>query len=185
MYIHRVLQPSLLSYCKTFHYPQKEAPDPLAVDPHFPCLLSLETTNLTFCSYEFVSSVHSYEWNHSLYDIFIWLLLLSMFWWFRCCYMVLAYWAPTTLGSSYFSVLSFCLFILFMDFSRQEYWSGLQLPSPVDHVLSELSIMTRLSWVALHSMAHSFIELDKTVVHVIRLVSFLWWWFSYCLPSDG
>ena len=29
------------------------------------------------------------------------------------------------------------------------------------------------SWVALHSMAHNFIELDKAVVHVIRLVSFL------------
>ena len=27
-------------------------------------------------------------------------------------------------------------------------------PSPVGHVLSELSTMTRLSWVALHSMAH-------------------------------
>ena len=26
-------------------------------------------------------------------------------------------------------------------------------------------------------MAHSFIELDKAVVHVIRLVSFLWLWF--------
>ena len=33
-----------------------------------------------------------------------------------------AYWAPTNLGSSSFSVLSFCLFILFMAFSRQEYW---------------------------------------------------------------
>ena len=31
----------------------------------------------------------------------------------------------------------------------------------------------------------SFIELDKAVVHVIRLVSFLWLWFSVCLPSDG
>ena len=40
-----------------------------------------------------------------------------------------AYWAPTNLGSSSFSVLSFCLFILFMGFSRQEYWSGLPLPS--------------------------------------------------------
>ena len=46
-------------------------------------------------------------------------------------------------------------------------------PSPVDHVLSELSTMTRPSWVALHGMAHSFIELDKAVVHVISLVSFL------------
>ena len=32
---------------------------------------------------------------------------------------------------------------------------------------------TQLSWVAPHGMAHSFIELEKTVVHVIRLVSFL------------
>ena len=44
-----------------------------------------------------------------------------------------AYWAPTNLGSSPFSVLSFCLFILFMGFSRQEYWSGLPFRSPVDH----------------------------------------------------
>ena len=97
----------------------------------------------------------------------------------------LAFWAPTDLGSSSFSVLSFCLFLLFMGFSMQEYWSVLPFPSPVDHILSELSTMTNLSWVALHGMAHSFIELDKAVVHVIRLVSYLWWWFSVCLPSDG
>ena len=30
-----------------------------------------------------------------------------------------------------------------------------------------------LCWVALHGMAHSFIELDKAVVHVISLISFL------------
>ena len=42
-----------------------------------------------------------------------------------------AYWAPTELGSSPFSVLCFCLFIVFMGFSRQEYWSGLPFPSPV------------------------------------------------------
>ena len=60
-----------------------------------------------------------------------------------------------------------------MGFSRQEYCSGLPLPSPVDLVLSELSTMTRPSWVALHGMAHVFIELDKAVVHVIKLVSFL------------
>ena len=72
-----------------------------------------------------------------------------------------AYWPPTDLGSSSFSVLSVCLFIVFMGFSRQEYWSGLPFPSPVDHVLSELSTMTHPSWVALQGMAHSFIELDK------------------------
>ena len=30
--------------------------------------------------------------------------------------------------------------------------------------------MTCPSWVALHGMAHSFIELDKAVVHVISLI---------------
>ena len=84
-----------------------------------------------------------------------------------------AYWAPTNLGGSSFSFLSFCLFLLFMGFSRQEYWSGLSFPSPVDHVLSELSTVTRLSCVALHSMAHSFMELDKAVVHVIH-------WLVFC-----
>ena len=58
-------------------------------------------------------------------------------------------------------------------------------PPPGDHIFSELSTMTCPSWVALHGMAYSFIELDKAVVHVIRLVSILWLWFSVCLPSDG
>ena len=43
----------------------------------------------------------------------------------------------------------------------------------MDHIFSELSTMTRPSQVALSGMAHSFIELNKAVVHVIRLVSFL------------
>ena len=47
------------------------------------------------------------------------------------------------------------------------------IPCSVDHILSELSTMTCPSWVALHSMAHSFIELDKAVIKVISSVSFL------------
>ena len=42
----------------------------------------------------------------------------------------------------------------------------------MDHVLSELSTMTCPCWVVLHGMAHSFTELDKAVVNVIRFVSF-------------
>ena len=42
-----------------------------------------------------------------------------------------------------------------------------------------------LTWVALHGIAHSFIELDTAVFPVISLVNFLWLWFSFCLPSDG
>ena len=76
-----------------------------------------------------------------------------------------AYWAPTDLGSSSFSILLFCLFIVFMGFSRQEYWSGLPFPSPVDHIVSDLSTMpTRLGWP--HRAWLSFIELDKAVVLV-------------------
>ena len=101
------------------------------------------------------------------------------------CFSQGAYWASTDLGSSSFSVLSFCLFILFTGLSRQEYLSGLSVPSPVGHVFSKLPTMTHPSWVALCSMAHNFVELDKAVVHVISLISFLWLWFPFCLSSDG
>ena len=93
-----------------------------------------------------------------------------------------AYWAPTHLGSSSFNALCFCLFILFMGFSRQEYWISLAFSSSVDHILSKLSVMTCPSWVALHRLAHCFTELDKAVVHVIRSVSFLWLWFQSVCP---
>ena len=52
-----------------------------------------------------------------------------------------------------------------MRFSRQVYWSGLPFPPPAGHVLSELSAMTHPSRVALHGMAHSFIELHKPLHH--------------------
>ena len=87
-------------------------------------------------------------------------------------------------GEFLFQYPFICLFILFMEFLRQEYWSGLPFPSLVGHVLSELSTLTHLSWVALHGMDNSFIELDKSVVHAISLISFLLLWFSFCLSSD-
>ena len=98
-----------------------------------------------------------------------------------------AYWTSINLvggeGGSSFSVIYFCLFILFMGFSRQECWSGMPFPSPVNHVLSELSTMTCPFWVALQHMAYSFIELHKDVIDVIILDGFLWLWFSFCLSS--
>ena len=75
-------------------------------------------------------------------------------------------------GEFIFQCPIFLPFHTVMGFSRQEYLSGLPFPSPVDYVLSELSTMTRLSWVAVRSMAHSFIELDKAVAHVISLIIF-------------
>ena len=68
-----------------------------------------------------------------------------------------------------------------MKFSRQECWSGLPFPSPGDHILSDLSTMTCLSWVAPWAWL-SFIELDQAVIHVIRLTSFLWLWFQWVCP---
>ena len=52
--------------------------------------------------------------------------------------------------------------------------------SSVPHFV-KLSTMIHLSLVALHGMAHSFIELDKVVIHMISLISYLWLWFSFCL----
>ena len=43
----------------------------------------------------------------------------------------------------------------------------------MEQILSEISTLTRSSWVALHGMAHSFNELDKAVVHMIR-------WLVFC-----
>ena len=54
---------------------------------------------------------------------------------------------------------------LSMEFSRQEYWSGFPFPSPVDHILSDLSTMTCPSWVAPWAWL-GFIEFDKAVVLV-------------------
>ena len=93
-----------------------------------------------------------------------------------------AYWALTDLGSSSFRILSFCLFILLMGFSRQEYWSGLPFPSPVDHILSDLSIMTRPSWVAPQGMAWFHWVRQGFGPSVIRLTSFLWLWFQNVCP---
>ena len=83
-----------------------------------------------------------------------------------------AYCAPTNLGSSSFSVLSFA----FSYCSQGSQGKNIEM---VCHSILQWTTFCQnsppscLSWVALHGMVHSFIELDKAVVHVIRLVSFL------------
>ena len=71
-----------------------------------------------------------------------------------------AYWAPAGLGSSSFSVLSFCLFILFMGFSRQEYRSGLPVPSPVGHILSDTFRHFVIAW----RIALNTFQFEKAVI---------------------
>ena len=52
------------------------------------------------------------------------------------------------------------------------------------HSLSEFATLTRPSWVALQGMAHSFIESDKAVVHVISLIVFFGLFFL-CVCDCG
>ena len=94
---------------------------------------------------------------------------------------LVAYWVPTDLASSSFSILSFCLFMLFMGFSRQEYWSGLPfLLQWTTFCQTSPPWSDHLGWP--YTAWLSFIELDKAVVHVIRSVSFLWLWFQSVCP---
>ena len=83
---------------------------------------------------------------------------------------LVAYLASTDLGRSSVSVISFCFFILFTGYSRQEHCSILPFPSPEDCILSEPSTVTCPSGVSLYSKTHSFIELDKVVVHLYTCV---------------
>ena len=78
-----------------------------------------------------------------------------------------AYWAPTDLGSSSFSVLPFCLFILFMGFSRQEYWGGLPFPSPVLKPGLENFV---------HYFTSMWDECNCAVVWAFFGIAFLWDW---------
>ena len=93
-----------------------------------------------------------------------------------------AYWAPTDLGV-HLSVS--CLFA----FWYYSWGSQGKNTEVVCHYLFQWTTFCQNSppwphpsWVSLHGMAYSFSELDKDVIHVIRLVSFLWLLFSVCLP---
>ena len=99
------------------------------------------------------------------------------------CYSPVAYWTPSNLGGSSSSVISFCPFILFKGFSWQEYWRVLPFLPPVDHVLSELFIMTYPSYVALYSMAQSLLSYISIFAR-IRLWSMKGISFHYN-PKEG
>ena len=86
-----------------------------------------------------------------------------------------AYWAPTDLGSSSFSILSFCLF-------NCSWGSQGKNTEEVCHSLLQWTTFCQTSppWLAFlwwpYTAWLSLIELDKAVVHVIRLARFLWLW---------
>ena len=75
----------------------------------------------------------------------------------------------------------FLPFILSMEFSRQEYWSGLPFPSPVD-MLSELFSMTSLSLVALTSWLRASLSyagpFTRTREWSMRGYTYYYWWLT-------
>ena len=81
-----------------------------------------------------------------------------------------AYWAPTDLGSSSFSVLIFLPFHAVHRVLKARILKWFTIPfSRGPHFVRTLHDPS--VWVALHSMAHNFTELDKAVVHAVWLVS--------------
>ena len=100
---------------------------------------------------------------------------LSLYW------SSVAYWAPTNLGSSSFSVLSFCL--LYCSWGSQG-----KNTDVVCHSLLQWTTVCQTSppWPVCPEWPHtvwlSFIVLDKAMVHVIRLASCLWLWFQSVCP---
>ena len=96
-----------------------------------------------------------------------------------------SYWAPNGLVNSSFSVISFCLIILFMGFSRQEYWSRFSIPFCSGPCLVRTLCYDLSTLCGPTQHGCSFIELDKAVVHVISLISFLWLWYIYTYEIES
>ena len=115
------------------------------------------------------------------------------------CSSPVGYWAPTNVGSSSFSVISFCLFVLFMGFSRQEYCSGLPFlltfcqnspPWPVRLGWPYIAwLIVSLSYTRLWSMWSVWLVFCGCGFHSVwplidedkRLVEAFWWeWLAVC-----
>ena len=142
-----------------------------------PRSLAVQVDSLLSELYESPSHIHKWVLFSLWLHLFIFFGVISLFfsssilgtYWpgefiFQCCYL--------------FFFFSYCHVVLKARILK---W----FPFSSGPHLSELSTMTHPSCVAPHSMAHSFLELDKAVIQAINLVSFLWLWFSSCLPSDG
>ena len=127
-----------------------------------------------------------------------WTLLLSLVWSTTgCCFSFdsipsfflelflhwspVSHWAPTDLGSPSFSVLSFCP-------SYCSWGSQGKNTEVVCHSLLQYTTFCQTSppWPDHLGWPYTawlrFIELDKAMVHVIRLVSCLWLWFQSVCP---
>ena len=96
-----------------------------------------------------------------------------------------AYWAPTNLGISSFSIISF--FFSHCSWNSQGKNSEVVCPFRLQWTTFCQTFPpwpARLGWPPMAWL--SFIELDKAVVRVIRLTSFLWLWLQcVCLLATS
>ena len=102
------------------------------------------------------------------------------------CFSPVAYWTPSHLGWGRVVLIFQCnIFLPFQTVHgvlAAKILEWFPFLPPVDHVLTELFTITRPSWVALQSMAHSFFELckplhhNKAVIHEeeMQAVEFKW-----------
>ena len=127
--------------CQAFHIPVKEALSS-GINSVYTIMISYTPLEFVICRSlssppaHLILTIHVMYWGHIIFYV----------------------WQGLKLAKGHNTLF------MFMEFSRQEYWSGLPFPPPVDHTL-ELSTMTHPSWVALYGMAHSFIELCKPLRH--------------------
>ena len=109
-------------------------------------LLPSPVTSITWCSFLFGSASSFF-------------LELFLHW------ASVAYWSTTWgIPPSLFYLFAFSYF--FMGFSRQECWSGLPFPSPMDNIFVRTLHPDSFILSGTHGMAHSFIKLCKAVVRV-------------------
>ena len=129
---------------------------------------------MQYCSLQHWTSITSHIHNWMLFSLCLCLFITSRV--FPHSSSV-ACWRPTDLGSSSSIVISFGLSYC-LEGSQGRSTEMIAIPFSSGLRFVRTLHQDPSIWVALHSMAHSFIELDKAVVHVISLVRFLWMWFS-------
>ena len=116
---------------------------------------------MSFTVSDFITDISTAEHSSQFGSFISFLLELLVI---TLCSSPIAYWIPYDLRASFASAMSFCLFILSIGFSRQEYWREVAtcLSSGSGFVSS---IHYDLSWVVLHGVSLSFIKLHKPLPH--------------------
>ena len=107
------------------------------------CFWALSNVILFFIAPDFnFTTRHIHNW--ALY--LLWPSLFILTGAIIICSSPIEHWIPFNLRGLSSGIISFCVFILSIGISRQEYLTRLLFVSPMDHILSELFTVTRLSW---------------------------------------